>query len=59
LKAVAHHAVEKAFRDELSPPDGFESQRDLKYAVEQNVENLLSGGKFLMNGKDDAVVSIL
>jgi hypothetical protein len=33
----------------------FESQRDLKYAVEQNVEKLLLGGKFLMNGKDDAV----
>ena len=52
---MAHHAVEKAFRDELNPPEGFESQRELKYVVEQNVTDLLSGGKFLMNGKDDAV----
>jgi len=55
LKTAAHHAVEKAFRDELNPPEEFASQRDLKYVIERNVADLLSGGKFLMNGKDDAV----
>jgi Domain of unknown function (DUF6532) len=55
LKTVAHIAVQKAFRDELDPPEGFESQRDLKYAVERNVGRLLLKGNFLMNGKDNTV----
>ncbi|KAF8812145.1 hypothetical protein BYT27DRAFT_7207910 [Phlegmacium glaucopus] len=54
LKTVAHNAIERAFRDELDPPDEFQSQRDLQYVVEQNIGDLLAGGKFLMNGKDDA-----
>ena len=33
----------------------FESQRELKYVVERNVEGLLTGATFLMNGRDDEV----
>jgi hypothetical protein len=56
LKTIAHHEVEKSFRDELHPPDNeIQSQRELKYIIERNVGDLLSGGKFLMGGKDNAV----
>ena len=58
LKSIALQEVEKAFKNELDPPETFESQRDRETVIERNVAGLLEGGKFLQDGKDDTVCTI-
>ena len=55
LKTIALLEVEKIFRDELDPQEMFEGQRDREAVIERNVADLLERGKFLQNGKDNAV----
>ena len=57
LKNIAHIAVQKAFQDKLNLLEDFESQTDLKYAVEQNVGNRLL--KENLWTEKDHMVSIL